>query len=63
MGALDVNTRAILKKVALNPSVFWGFQYVTSQFDGETGRVLFGGDIGDSLSWYDACMGSNPPDI
>lgn len=38
-GVLDVNTQAILRKVALNPSVFWGFQYVKSKFDHETGRA------------------------
>jgi hypothetical protein len=44
---LDVNTQAIMKKVALNPSVFWGFQYVISAKDPDTGIVLFSVDIGD----------------
>ena len=48
---LEISTQAILKKVALNPTVFWLFQYVTSVKDKNTGLPLFVGDIGDFLSF------------
>jgi len=48
---LEISTQAIIKKVALNPTVFWLFQYVTSIRDKNTGLPLFVGDIGDFLSF------------
>ena len=48
---LEISTQAIIKKVALNPTVFWLFQYVTSIRDKDTGLPLFVGDIGDFLSF------------
>ena len=40
-----------MKKVALNPSVFQCYQYVTGMADPDTGAVLFSGDFGDYVSW------------
>jgi hypothetical protein len=48
---LSMTTQAILKKVALNPSVFQCFQYVSNVRDPDTGAVLFNGDFGDYISW------------
>jgi len=48
---LEISTQAIIKKVALNPTVFWLHQYVTSIRDKSTGLPLFVGDIGDFLSF------------
>ncbi len=30
MDQLEISTQSIIKKVALNPSVFWTYSYVTS---------------------------------
>jgi hypothetical protein len=49
--SVKVNTQAILRKVALNPSVYQCFQYVSNVRDLESGRVLFGGDFGDYISY------------
>ena len=48
---LSLMTRAILKKVALNPSVFQCFQYVSNVKDPDTGANLLNGDFGDYISW------------
>jgi len=48
---LEISTQSIIKKVALNPTVFWIHQYVTSVKDQNTGLPLFTGDIGDFLSF------------
>jgi hypothetical protein len=45
---LSMTTQAILKKVALNPSVF---HYVSNVRDPDTGAKLFNGDFGDYISW------------
>jgi len=51
MDELKIKTNAIMKKVALNPSVYWGHTYVTTQKDPDTGEPLFIGDLGDWLNW------------
>jgi hypothetical protein len=48
---LSITTQALLKKVALNPSVFQCYQYVSNVRDPDTGAVLFNGDFGDYVSW------------
>ena len=47
---LKVTTLAILKKVAMTPTMVIGFSYLQSA-TGPEGKPLFVGDIGDSLNW------------
>ena len=51
LGAVKLQTQAILKKVALNPSVFQCYQYVSNVRDPATNKGLFSGDFGDYISW------------
>lgn len=48
---LNVSTQSIIKKVALNPSVFWLYSYVTSVLDPDEQIPLFIGDLGDFVSF------------
>ena len=48
---LQLTTQSIIKKVALNPTVFWLYQYVKSVRDPIAGIPLFEGDMGDFLSF------------
>ena len=51
LDTVKLQTQAILKKVALNPSVFQCYQYVSNVRDPATNKVLFSGDFGDYISW------------
>ncbi len=51
MSQLEITTQSIIKKVALNPSVFWTYSYVTSVNDPDEGIPLFDGDLGDFVSF------------
>ncbi len=51
MSQLEITTQSIIKKVALNPSVFWTYSYVTSVNDPDEGIPLFEGDLGDFVSF------------
>ncbi|MFC1803009.1 hypothetical protein ACFL0D_03470 [Thermoproteota archaeon] len=48
---LNIQSESIIEKVALNPQVFWCYHYVSSVPDPTSGKVLFGGDFGDYVSW------------
>ena len=51
MSQLEITTQSIIKKVALNPNVFWLFSYVTSVLDPDEQIPLFTGDLDDFVSF------------
>jgi len=48
---LELTTRSIIKKVALNPNVFLIYSYVTSVLDPDEQIPLFIGDLGDFVNF------------
>ena len=57
---LNIQTQAIMKKVALNPQVFWCFPYVSSVRD--SGMLMFSGDMGGHVSWFAFLMIHEKPE-
>ena len=49
INTVSIQSQDILKKVALNPQVFWCYQYFSKTYDPDMGKVLFGGDNGDNI--------------
>ena len=50
MENLDINTLALMRRVALNPTVTMGHTYVTNTKN-EAGDPLFIGDLADWINW------------
>ena len=46
MEEIKIQSNAILKKITLNPSVYWGYTYATKTADKDD-KPLFEGDLGD----------------
>jgi hypothetical protein len=51
MEEMEATVRDIIRKVTLNPCVYWPHMYVTNAMDPDTRQHLFTGDLGDFLGF------------